>query len=128
MITLKGSDVYSQLRKVTKGQYKSGPNKDQTYYTMSHGTRGFTIPEDVFQAWEKGEISEISLEESTYPRVVIDADGNEETVITPSYAFAGSISNTQQLKVATHTAKMSAVMDKVRAEYKLDAKTLEAAL
>ncbi len=129
MITLKAEAVYSELRKVTEGTYKSGPNKDAAYVVMSHGKRGFTLPKEVFQEWENGDIAELSLEETNYDRKVIDPEtGAENLVNTPSLTYSGSISNKQQVKVATHQGRLQGIKAAIAKDYKLDAATLEAAI
>ncbi len=123
MITLKGEDVFSQLKKVSEGQYKSGPQKDATYFVMSHGKRGFTLPADVFGEWQNGNIASLSLEETTYDRE--NPETNEmETVASLSYS--GHITNKQQERVAVQRGKLSAIETKIAETYKIEGSLADA--
>lgn len=116
MLTLRNREVYSQIKEVVKKNYASGPNQGKPFFVMSHGTRGFILPEDVYKDWKAGQLAELSLEESNYDREVINEDESVTTVNVPSMTFAGSISKSQ-LAGLKDVIKLSSEIDNIERSY-----------
>ena len=114
-IVLKGRDCYSQLQVLPEKLMDKSVTNPRPYWRATYGGRAFIVREDFKNAWDHADIAEVTITEGT--RVVVDADGNENTV--PSYAITGSLSYTQAKAITKNEAELLGITKKVSEQFEL---------
>lgn len=79
--TLKGNLIYTEINIAdSRMPYREGSRlAGQFYYVGRWGARGFTCSEAIKKLWDKGQIRELTISETSYKRVN-PSTGVEETV------------------------------------------------
>lgn len=109
-VTLRGKDVYSQMRVDPAMRTSSKEGSDFEYHIARFQGRNFTVSPEFQKAWSGNKISEVTLSSRTFEAEQLDPESGELTYVTRhSWEIDGWLTFDAEKAVAKGQAEIQAI-------------------
>lgn len=125
-VTIKGEDINAKLNFVSTGKtYAKGPNAGKPYYLGTYDGTNFTVNEEIYEAWKKGDMYALTLSPTT--RNVPDPEDESKELEVKGWQFNAYMTHTQRLASKKAEVEYNQVERRADVELKaLEAKAMGA--